>query len=162
MQVISRFRRGFAVLALGVFLFGSTAGTAAASSEPQNSAACPQSGQRAKTSSSARVYLVDPEGFLRWIPGTVYTNLWDNWNNIGVYDNLFTECFAAVSNLDNARLTKSTLSSNVYIWDSSMPSSGAFRWIAGQEIFNKYGFSWSKIGTQSSVTPIAAQWPWDN
>lgn len=127
-------------------------------------AACPQPGQRVKTSTAPEVYLVDPDGGLNHLSDpTVYFNLWDTWDGIAVYDNLFTYCYSPddYRMMSDAHLAKTSDSPRVYIWDATLQSGAAYRWITTPEIFDKYGFSWGKIRTQSSVSPINDDWPWD-
>jgi hypothetical protein len=135
--------------------------SAGAPRENARAAACPVSGQRVKISSSDRVYVVDPQGYLTWLPLESYNGLWDNFNNIDTYNNLFTECYSGWSTMFNARLVKLPSFAQVYIWDTRIED-GRFRWINSPAIFNKYRFSSSKIVVQNPVGPIAAQLPWNN
>ncbi|GGU82716.1 hypothetical protein [Lentzea flava] len=127
-----------------------------------NAAACPQPGQRVKTSSSPAVYLVDPNYLLNWIPGeTEYFNLWNSWSGIATYNNLFTECYSGYYTMRNAHLAKLSSGPAIYIWDAQIVSGGAYRWITSEAVFNKYAFAWSKVRTQSSIGPIAVNYPWN-
>lgn len=135
--------------------------SAGAPRENALAAACPVSGQRVKTSTNDRVYLVDPQGFLNWMPLASYNQLWDNFNDIATYDNLLTECFDGYYTMNNAHLAKLPTSAPVYIFDSALRG-GSYRWITSPEIFAKYGFSSSKITIKNPLGPIAEDWPWDN
>jgi hypothetical protein len=159
------------VLALAV----TTAGTGSSAPDVSHSkdtasavttaAACPQSGERVMAPGSSFIFLIDPGGFINWIPSEVeYFNLWDSYDGIVVYDNLFTECYewADVFTFNDAHLAKAGTLPEVYIWDDAVVSGGAYRWIVSAEIFDKYGFSWSKIRTQDAVAPVAIDSPWDN
>ena len=127
-------------------------------------AACPVSGQRVKTSTSDRVYVIDPQGFINWVPLASYNGLWDNFNNIDTYNNLFTECYSTgdVFTMNGAHLAKTSNNPAVYIWDSAIVVGGAFRWITSPAIFAKYRFSSSKILTLTSISPITNDFPWNN
>jgi hypothetical protein len=46
-------------------------------------------------------------------------------------------------------------SAAIYIFDGTF---GAYRWITSAKVFNKYGFSWGKVVTQSDVQPPGADW----
>jgi hypothetical protein len=123
----------------------------------KSAAACPVKGQQVKTSSSDTVYLVGPNYELYAIPGNVYFNLWDNWQPIGTYDNLHSECFPGYFLLTNAHLAKTSSNATVYIYDASY---GAYRAIT-YNAFVQYKFSWSKIRVQTGVGPIV-QDQWNN
>jgi hypothetical protein len=171
------FRRA-AMLAMGVSLALVTAAPAGAAPAPTTddksvhavgaplasapAAACPVSGQRVKTSASDRVYLIDPQRYLNWMPLASYNGLWDNFNNIATFNNLFTECYSGFFTMNNAHLAKLPTSAAVYVWDSALSNGPAYRWITSPAIFAKYGFSSGKIRTQGSVGPIATEWPWNN
>jgi hypothetical protein len=118
--------------------------------------ACPVPGQRVKTSTSPNVYLIDPDDFINWIPSaTDYFNLWDSWDGISVVsDSVLIDCFPeGFFTMSNVHLAKTPNAASVYIWDVN---GGGYRWITSGTIFNKYGFSWGKIRTQSSVSPVSS------
>lgn len=122
-------------------------------------AACPARGQQVKLSNSATVYLIGPDFDLYALPGNVYFNLWDSWQSISTWDNLFVDCYWGYWTLTNAHLAKTSSDATVYIYDASF---GAYRAIT-YSAFVQYKFSWSKIRTQSTVSPTVPQeyW-WDN
>jgi hypothetical protein len=139
-----------------VFVFAAIlTGTATAAPLAQ-AAACPEPGQRVKTSWSPRVYLVDPERELLLIQNEEnYLKLWDNWNGIRTYDNLLSECHpGGHDNVLNGHLAKTPNDPRVYIWDIDL----GYRWIVSGEVFNKYGFSWGKIHTIDSVSYRGPDW----
>jgi hypothetical protein len=134
----------------------STASAAPAAGDPADTAAaaaCPAPGERVRTSSSTRVFLIDPQRRLRWIPNeTVYFSLWDSWAGIRTYNNLFVDCYRDWGELNNAHLAKIASAPYVFIWDSDY----GYRWIINESVFNRYAFSWGKIRTQGSVGPISS------
>lgn len=115
--------------------------------------------QRVKEQSSSAVFLIDPDDTLNWIPNsTVYFSLWDSFNGITtVSDGTLGPCFGVYFTMSNAHLAKTASSARVCIYDIN---GGGYRWITSQAIFNKYGFSSSKIQTQSSVSPVGSDL-WD-
>jgi hypothetical protein len=139
---------------------GSRAGGAAsvvqpgAAAAPVRAQACFRSGTRIKSPSSSKVYLVDPQGFWDWIPTeTDYNNLFASWSGLVVTSDF--SCFRDGGPLYNARLVKKSNDPKVYIWDATW---SAYRWIPTGDIFNAYHFDWSKIKTQSSISPIGPNW----
>lgn len=125
----------------------------------RTAAACPQPGQRVKSTASPNVYVIDPDYLLNHIPSeAVYFNLWDSWAGIStVSESTLVECFGVYYTMNNAHLAKTSSSPAVYIYDSG---GGGYRWITSEAVFNKYGFSWGKIKTLSSISPISS-WNWD-
>lgn len=170
----TRFRRVLTALSMGLALgLGSGAAAFAAPSVPEPfpapgtpdgksatsvrslAAGCPGPGQRVKMSTSDKIYLIDASQDLLWVSSVAYSNLWDNWSGIGTYDNLVACGYATYHELSNAWLAKSFYSPHVYIYDSTYQE---YRWIAGGDVFAKYGFSWSKLRSQPSISPIGENW----
>lgn len=173
MRIMSRVRRVGVLLVAGLFLAVSMVGNAAASGgspaegialeydknvdtlrDSAPAAACPVPGQRVKTSSSsAAIYLIDPEYDLNWVPNaTVYEDLFDTWNGVLVYSNLFSECYIGYFTLTNGHLAKTSSSAAVYIYQAAV---GGYRWIVSGTVFDRYNFDWAEIRTQS-VSPISS------
>ncbi|WP_461059163.1 helix-turn-helix domain-containing protein [Streptomyces pseudoechinosporeus] len=131
----------------------------ASSSPASATTACPTPGQRFKTPTHDRVYLVGPGSRLYYIPdATVYFNLWDDWNGVAVVSgSVFADCaWDEARELANAFLAKTSGSSRAYIWDAWY----GYRWITNRTVFNKYGFSEAKIQTRSSLSPISGDTGW--
>ncbi|WP_416979303.1 hypothetical protein [Streptomyces sp. T028] len=135
--------------------------TAAEDSAPlSTAAACPTPGQRIKTASNPRVYLVGPGSVLYYIPNeTVYFDLWDSWNGISIVgSSVFADCgWSTAYELSGGFLAKTTSSPRVYIWDAWY----GFRWIPSEAVFNKYAFSWSQIESYSAISPISSLNWWE-
>lgn len=131
-----------------------------ASSAPDSRADdCPAPGQRFKTPTHQRVYLVGPGGNLYYIPNaTIYFNLWDTWDAVTIVNgSVFADCdWPTAHELADAFLTRTSSSAQVYIWDAW----SGYRRITGGTAFNRYGFSWSKIQTRSAPSPVSSHdWP---
>ncbi|WNV86536.1 hypothetical protein [Umezawaea sp. Da 62-37] len=170
MKAISRLSRALFALAVGVSLTAVTAGTASAepglsAAEGDNAplraaAACPQPGQRVKTSTATNVYLVNPERRLLLIPDeATYFALWDSWDGIAVDDRV-NECYSHYDIFDGPHLVRQNGGVNVYIWDNSP---GSYRLIPTLEVFEQYGFAWSKVVATpyNDIRPVSYQ-DWTN
>ncbi|WP_030598833.1 hypothetical protein [Streptomyces fulvoviolaceus] len=145
-------------LGLGVSLAAPGLSTAAqdASGSETGAAACPVSGQRVKTATSSAVFLVGPSNRLYWITNeATYFRLWDSWNGIATVPDSALSCWEDSYPLTYSLLAKTSTSPRVYIWDDSYDD---YRWITSEAVFNKYGFSWSKIITSSSVPAYGPNW----
>lgn len=121
-------------------------------------AACPSPGQRVKHANDARIFLREPSGEYYLIPNqTVYFRLWDSFSGVVVNNDVFNciNSWGGYYELNNAYLAKTASDPRVYIYDSTFPG---YRWIVNASVFNKYGFSWGKIGTISSPTPRSPDW----
>ncbi|WP_033341556.1 hypothetical protein [Catenuloplanes japonicus] len=98
------------------------------------------SGKRIKSPDNDAVYLVDPEGYRRWIPSpAVYDNLFANWNGIEVRKDIPKISARDALSLD-AELGKSTSGDRVYLISNNVK-----RWIINPDVFNKNHFAWKKI-----------------
>lgn len=85
------------------------------------------------------IYLVNPEGYLQWIPNpATYNNLFRDWNGVQRTDIAGISAGPALS--DGALLAKGSLSAAVYII-----SNGLKRWITSPDVMNKYYFSWNRV-----------------
>lgn len=85
------------------------------------------------------IYLVNPEGYLQWIPNpATYNNLFRDWNGVQRTDIAGIAVGSPLS--DGALLAKGNLSGAVYI-----VSNGIKRWITSPDAFNKYYFNWNSI-----------------
>jgi hypothetical protein len=147
-----------AALAVAVSLVVVTAHTAraapAAGSGPANgaAAACPGPGNRVKAASNPAIYLIAPEGDLRWIPSeTVYYRLWDTMDGVLTID--LGQCFIGPS-LTGADL-KRPGSSAIYIYDFKF---GTYRWIVSEAVFHKYKFSMAKVLALPLNAPVGPNW----
>ncbi|MDN3023982.1 helix-turn-helix transcriptional regulator [Streptomyces sp. S.PB5] len=120
---------------------------------------CPRPGQRLKTPTHQRVYLVGPGGSLYFVPNaTIYFNLWDTWDAVTVVDDgVFAECgWAAAYELTDAFLARTAGGTEVYVWDAW----SGYRRVPSGAAFNRYGFSASKIQTRSALSPVSDHnWP---
>ena len=172
----NRLRRTLVVAAAGLFLAFTAVGNAtAASAAPSGgvaldpaadvstqrdaapAAACPVPGDRVRTSSSAALYVIDPEYDLNWIPSpAVYENVFDTYDGILTYNNLFSECYIGYYTLYDGHLAKTSSSANVYIYQDAV---GGYRHIVSGPVFDKYDFAWAKIRTQA-VSPVSSLTWW--
>lgn len=85
------------------------------------------------------IYLVNPEGFLQWIPNpSTYNNLFRDWNGVHRVDIATMPIGTALSN--GAVLAKGNDSVAVYII-----SNGKKRWITNPSAMDKYHFNWSHV-----------------
>lgn len=160
-----------AVLALsGVVLAGgmvtATSGSASAAPAPKatadsasslaaasTAAACPAQGTRFKTSDPT-VYLVGPNNVLyRFENAGEYFNLYTSYSGIVTVSNAAWAACEAQSRggidwpLALVQLVKANGDPRVYIYDAK---NGGYRWIPSQSVFDKYGFSSSKIASYPS------------
>ncbi|MFE6620213.1 helix-turn-helix domain-containing protein [Streptomyces sp. NPDC057740] len=120
---------------------------------------CPVPGQRFKTPHHDRVYLVGPGNRLYYVPdATVYFNLWDDWNGVAVVsDRVFADCaWDEAHELANGLLARVSGGSRAYIWDAWY----GYRLITDRTVFEKYGFSETKIQTRPSLSPISGDSRW--
>ncbi|HKS98169.1 MAG TPA: hypothetical protein VJT31_01450 [Rugosimonospora sp.] len=133
-------------------------GTKATTPAPSPGPHCPHPGQRVKTGTSPKVYLVDPGSYLNWIPDpTAYENLWGTAGGITtVADQVLIDCFGFYFTMGGVHLAKTSSDPKVYIYDAS---GGGYRWIVNPTVFDKYAFVSGKIKIQASISPISPlQW----
>ncbi|MEY9992911.1 peptidoglycan hydrolase-like protein with peptidoglycan-binding domain/transcriptional regulator with XRE-family HTH domain [Streptomyces sp. V4I8] len=131
----------------------------APSSSPSATTVCPAPGQRFKTPYGDRVYLVGPGRRLYYVPdATIYFNLWDDWNGVAVVNGgVFADCsWGEAHELANAFLARTSGSSRAYLWDAWY----GYRPITDRTVFDKYGFSETKIQTRPSLSPISGGTRW--
>ncbi|MCF1598892.1 peptidoglycan-binding protein, partial [Streptomyces muensis] len=120
---------------------------------------CPVPGQRFKTLHHDRVYLVGPGNRLYYVPdATVYFNLWDDWNGVAVVSgSVFADCaWDEAHELANGFLAREGGSSRAYIWDAWY----GYRPIPDRAVFDKYGFSETKIQSRPSLSPVSGDTGW--
>jgi hypothetical protein len=85
------------------------------------------------------IYVVNPEGFLLWIPNpSTYNSLFRDWSGVYRVDTANMSIGAALS--DGAILAKGSLSAKVYL-----VSNGRKRWITSPATMDKYYFNWSRV-----------------
>jgi hypothetical protein len=97
-------------------------------------------GLRVKAPNAAPIYLIDPEGYRRWIPDpTTYNNLFRDWNGVVVaLDVASIPERPALSH--GAVLVRGDGQAPVYL-----VSNGVKRWITSPAAMDKYYFSWDRI-----------------
>jgi hypothetical protein len=107
-----------------------------ASAEPRPDLA----GLRIKAANAAPIYLIDPEGYRRWIPDPVtFDNLFRGWDGVIVV--LDIASIAARSNISSgAVLIRGNGRAPVYL-----VSNGFKRWITSPAAMDKYYFDWNKV-----------------
>ncbi|MEU7902220.1 hypothetical protein [Actinoplanes sp. NPDC049118] len=114
-------------------------------------------GVRVKAPNKSEVYVIDPEGYRRWIPSpSTYESLFRNWSDI--HSDLNTSQIPERSKLDSdAFLAKSPSGNQVYL-----VSNGQKRWIVSPAAFDKYWFAWNKIrevpATALDNVPTGPEW----
>lgn len=98
------------------------------------------SGLRVRSPNTAPIYVIDPDGYRRWIPNPdTYNNLFRDWTSVVV--DLGTNLIAAGPALDDgAFLARAPGTAPVYL-----VSNGQKRWIVSPATMDKYWFDWSKI-----------------
>jgi len=98
------------------------------------------SGLRVKSPNTAPIYLVDPEGYRRWIPNpATYNNLFRDWTGVAV--DLGTNLISARPALDDgAFLARAPGTAPVYL-----VSNGVKRWVVSPATMDKYWFDWNKV-----------------
>jgi hypothetical protein len=103
-------------------------------------------GLRVKLPNRPEIYLIDPDGYRRWIPNPeTYNNLFRDWN--GVVTDINIDQIALGSPLtDGAVLARAVNSAPVYI-----VSNGMKRWITSPAVMDKYSFNWSRVYTVPHV-----------
>jgi hypothetical protein len=102
------------------------------------------------------IYLVNPEGFLQWIPNpATYNNLFRDWNGVYRIDTATLPIGTALS--DGAVLARGNASNAVYI-----VSNGKKRWITSPAAMDKYYFNWNHIYVVPQILvnsiPTGANW----
>ena len=98
------------------------------------------SGLRVKAPNAAPIYLIDPEGYRRWIPDpTTYDNLFRDWNGVVVaLDVSSVPERPALSR--GSVLVRGNGQAPVYL-----VSNGIKRWITSPAAMDKYYFAWNRI-----------------
>jgi hypothetical protein len=114
-------------------------------------------GLRVKLPNRPEIYLIDPDGYRRWIPNPeTYNNLFRDWN--GVVTDINIDQIALGSQLTyGAVLARAVNSAPVYI-----VSNGMKRWITSPAVMDKYHFNWSRVYVVPHVLvdfiPHGANW----
>lgn len=97
-------------------------------------------GLRVKLPTQPQIYLIDPDGYRRWIPNPVtYNNLFRDWNNV-VVDIAINEIPESSALTDGAILARADGAAPVYLI-----SNGIKRWITSPAAMDKYYFSWDRV-----------------
>jgi hypothetical protein len=128
-----------------------------------NLAACPVPGQRVRTASNPKIYLVAPNGDYYYLSATNYDNLYDSFAGV-VYNESLPGCIAAAGgaweNSGFYLLRSGNLNDpRIYIFDGTYPNA-PYRWIVSGTVFSdKYGFSWGKVITAGSPNPVTPRGP---
>ena len=114
------------------------------------------SGLRLTPLAGGPIYLVNPEGYLQWIPNpATYNNLFKDWNGVIKTDTASLPIGSSLS--DGAVLAKGNASGAVYLI-----SNGLKRWITSPSAFDKYYFNWNHIYVVPQILinsiPTGANW----
>jgi hypothetical protein len=97
-------------------------------------------GLRIKSPADTAIYLVDPEGYRRWIPDpSTYNSLFVDWNGI-VIDIDVAEIPLAPSITVGAVLARPAGMAPVYL-----VSNGVKRWVTLPTVMDKYHFAWNHV-----------------
>ena len=114
-------------------------------------------GLRLKAPNNAAVYVVDPQGFLRWIPDpTTYNNLFRDWNSI-IVDIDLVNIATGPALTSGAVLARGSTEAAVYLI-----SNGRKDWITSPAAMDKYDFNWNTIVQVPNILvdsiPAGASW----
>jgi hypothetical protein len=97
-------------------------------------------GLRVKLPNEPAIYLIDPDGYRRWIPNPqTYNNLFRDWNGV-VIDIDVNEIAAGSPLTDGAVLVIGIGTAPVYL-----VSNGIKRWITSPATMDKYYFNWQTV-----------------
>jgi hypothetical protein len=115
------------------------------------------SGLRVKTPNSPAIFLIDPEGYRRWIPNpATYNNLFRDWNGVVVDINI-GDIALGLNLTDGALLVRAAGTAPVYF-----VSNGTKRWITSPAAMDKYYFNWNTVVQVPHVLvdfiPTAGNW----
>jgi hypothetical protein len=98
------------------------------------------SGLRVKSPNDPAIYLIDPDGYRRWIPNpATYNNLFRDWNGVVISIDI-NEIALGLNLTDGAVLARATGTAPVYL-----VSNGIKRWITSPSAMDKYYFNWNTI-----------------
>ena len=98
------------------------------------------SGLRLKTPNNPAVYVVDPQGFLRWIPDpATYNNLFRDWNSI-VTDVDLVDIALGPPLTSGAILAQGSGEAAIYLI-----SNGTKQWITSPAAMDKYDLNWNTV-----------------
>ena len=116
--------------------FSLTVGAAPAAVIPRPDLA----GLRVKLPTQPQIYLIDPDGYRRWIPNPdTYNNLFRDWNGV-VTDIDINEIAEGSALTDGAVLVRGSNSAPVYLVSNSMR-----RWVTSPAAMDKYHFNWNRV-----------------
>lgn len=115
------------------------------------------SGLRVKMPNQPAIYLIDPEGYRRWIPDPpTYNNLFRSWGGVVVDINI-DEIASSTPLSDGAILARAEGAAPVYL-----VSNGIKRWITSPQVMDKYNFNWDRVyvlpGVLIDSIPTGANW----
>jgi hypothetical protein len=98
------------------------------------------SGLRLKSPNNPAVYVVDPQGFVRWIPDpATYNNLFRDWNSI-VTDVDLVNIAQGPALTSGAVLAQGSSEAAVYL-----VSGGTKQWITSPSAMDKYDLNWKTV-----------------
>ena len=97
-------------------------------------------GCRMRTPTCASIYVIDPDGYRRWVPNHMtYSRLFRD--GAGIVDDFDLEHIAQRPKLTSgAMLVQGDVSSSVYLLDH-----GVKRWVPSPAVMDKYHFAWDRI-----------------
>ncbi|MFA5331386.1 MAG: hypothetical protein WC342_03325 [Methanoregula sp.] len=96
-------------------------------------------GLRLTPLTGGQIYMVNPEGYLQWIPNPeTYNNLFRDWNGVYRVDVATLPIGTPLSN--GAVLAQVQSSAAVYIVTNNQK-----RWIMNSSVMDKYNFNWKTI-----------------
>ena len=97
-------------------------------------------GLRLKSPNDAAIYMVDPDGLLRWIPNAAtYNNLFRDWNGVVISTDI-PDISRGLNLTDGSVLVQGTGTAAVYL-----ASNGIKRWITSPATMDKYYFNWNTV-----------------
>lgn len=109
-------------------------------------------GARVKLPTRSEIYVIDPNGYRRWIPDPdTYNNLFRDWNGV-IIDLDINDIPAAAPLTSGAVLMRASNAAPVYI-----VSNGIKRWITSPAAMDKYYFNWARIYVLPSVVVDSVQ-----
>lgn len=115
------------------------------------------SGLRVKMPNHPEIYLIDPEGYRRWIPNPpTYNNLFRSWDGV-VIDINIDEIAQSTPLSNGAILARAAGTAPVYL-----VSNGVKRWVTSPQVMDKYNFRWDRVYELPAVAinfiPTGASW----
>lgn len=132
-----------ATIALGVV--PATAATAAPVPAGHQASVSPRpnpqlAGTRIQAPRDPRIFLIDPDGYRRWIPDpATYDSLFQDWDGV-VQDRRVFSIAEGPAVSSGAYLAKRAYDTRVYLVDN-----GERHWITSPAAMERYHFTWTKI-----------------